>query len=432
MKINGMILDKKPMQSEKINSVKVARDAGRMAQGLFEQALYIATVNYANQHNKKILLKYTDIKGADRIEAKSGDQDIGGDCRKILDIVRATVVFETIEDVLDFVGTMKNTSFDKKTFDGFMNGNIANNFVSVERYSRNAHCENVIPKDCSSHFESISGMKKIDTMNAYTRNGFYLSNVSDEYIANLGLKKGKTKGKVLGESERRATNYMDMKFYVPIPTKKYGTFYCEVIATVKAFDDVYADTHVILEKTRDPKMLSDFVEAFNPYSKEDVLENSEKSIIFRDAMENLLKKMVYDIHKKQVDGYNKDNKGKIRIDMDSKFSEKKNNVINKASERLMKAGLEYAKVGLNYKIEERRYYNMLFDARLKKDDENWRKHFWDAFMHRIDNNRKFNLLRSCFLILLFIEKKSKLSNNKSFNNNAFMKTLLNTKKVKHF
>ena len=104
-----MIVHNRPIQP--INDLKILKVSAYFARPIYSKAIYHICDSFSNQNNVNIpSIIVAPNKSNDRIEKKIQESDIGG-YNKILDYVRGTVVFKTLEDLFDFVNFARKYDF---------------------------------------------------------------------------------------------------------------------------------------------------------------------------------------------------------------------------------------------------------------------------------------------------------------------------------
>ena len=278
---------------------------GREIKPYFEWALNIAVSKFAEKTGHNVLLKTTDLKSLRRIKEKLKEVDVNGDLRKIRDVVRASVVFKNVEQMLDFINFTQNLSIEKSEFYNFKTSDRVRNSDLIKYFGNKI----IMPTD----YDKKVGRKPI-RMNIFTSNGFNFQELPFKYLKDMPF--------LEQEVETPATNYMDMKFYVEVPMAKGDSFICEVIANIQGYDNLYGATHKVLEITRTEKKL-----------KSDPLKFGRARLdddISCEALLDGLKYYVYKLHTKMLENYNEQavQDGRICIYPGDGFDPEKKTIIN--------------------------------------------------------------------------------------------------------
>lgn len=266
---------RKPMQPENI-SVDDLYDFAEYAAPIFEYSLNLFKKKFERKTGIQCNVTMGPQKERKRVEDKLKEADIAGNPSNVLDILRATVTVEKIEDLLEFLNFTKNLKFTKNDFDvNNFDKNILENIKKrITKDVKHKNAQNYYNQKLSQEEmdliigkEVILAKKRImincEKMEDLPTPNVAISN-SFSFETNNQLKQ---KYPFLNTKPRvKNSNYMDFKFYVCIPIPAFGItkdkdyMICEVIATLNCFDKVYDKTHWLLEKTR----------SFEPKAKDDV------------------------------------------------------------------------------------------------------------------------------------------------------------------
>ena len=253
-------------------NMKPKQPDGVSLENLYSYAVYVKYIyDYTLQflldefyyaYNKKGTFKSTSLKKRERAEEKLGEDDMNKDVGNLLDIVRGTVHFPSLEELLDFIYFTQNFEFDIKDFYKMHN-------KQVKKLMTDVPVINKLVRN-SFNFDVNATMK-----NKYS----FLKNPAD----------------------LNTRNYMDFKFYICIPVPniennlKEDTFmFTEVIATLDDFVPISEKTHNLYEVKR----------SFKPSKDDDIKKDS-----FMKAMDAL----ICGINVGAIEEYNKSHAFGIQI-----------------------------------------------------------------------------------------------------------------------
>ena len=239
---------KKPTQPIGITEEELYQYAELYAKPVYDYSLNVLKEEFEAKYNTSSKMKLSELKSKKRFREKLEERDIGKNPSNILDIVRGTMSFDSVENLLDFIAFTLSFKFQPKHFDKFPNAKV------------------------KKHLQSNT--LDMPVANFYLSNGFNFDINDDNKDAIL-----KKYPFLSNEAHVKKNNYMDFKFYmyIPIPTfedsvglKKMNDFICcEVIATINDFLNQYDKTHDLYELTR----------KFEPLSTDDVDPKTFCSVI---------------------------------------------------------------------------------------------------------------------------------------------------------
>ena len=353
---------KKPMQPNK-SVVENLYNNTKYAGVVFDYILNLLEKRFKEQVGGNCKLKMGPLKAAERVYEKIKDDDIKTSSN-VLDFLRATFSFDTIEDLLDFVNFTKSYSFTNEDFNAdTLNKKVLSKIESrtktnliqadknigivniYEKYETALNaCEGTdkelrakIKERRSKEVEEFSKSFNFseeeinsEAMATFTSFRNFLKNNENLPIANVGVSNSfslgidneiKTKYPFLKDKlKERNSNYMDLKFYVciPIPLSENKDYMiCEVITTLNCFDKIYNKTHVLLELERSE---------FTPHKQDDVTEADFKEGI------KLIKRAMYldDV----IEKYNNEHPNSIQIVPYKNDREYINETLNKLGDKL--------------------------------------------------------------------------------------------------
>ena len=155
-----------------------------------------------------IVFKQTNNKGSDRIKQKVRENDVG-QFQNILDYVRCSISFPTVESLFNFVKFAYKFNFKAEDFKDF---EYADDFFGY-------------PK-------AIYGV-----------NNFAIDNLDDAKYQAYPFLKEKVKLKY--------TEFMDYKLYIKVPLHDNNYMVAEVLCTLHDFTKYYELTHFLYEYARD-------------------------------------------------------------------------------------------------------------------------------------------------------------------------------------
>ena len=261
----------KPMQVEDIN-VEHLYKLAEYASPIFEYTINLLKKKFEENVGAKCNVRMGPLKSRDRVEEKLREPEVDNNPSNILDIVRATVTLNTLEDLLKFLKFVKNT---KLCISDFEEDNLDKSILSdiKKRVRSSVIAEEVLKKEENAQYTPLSerkisldvatrmldfkkrikvGLNNVDetpALKGAIRNSFSFNidkNLRQEYPF-LPIK-----------SENKRSNYMDVKFYICVPISSFDDvknkdnyMICEVIATLSCFDKVYDKTHALFEVVRD-------------------------------------------------------------------------------------------------------------------------------------------------------------------------------------
>ena len=204
-----MIVHNRPIQP--INDLKILKVSAYFARPIYSKAIYHICDSFSNQNNVNIpSIIVAPNKSNDRIEKKIQESDIGG-YNKILDYVRGTVVFKTLEDLFDFVNFARKYDFSNLSLNDVDSKNL-----KILEYGVN----------------SLSLDKK---------------SLTDKNIQKYPFLKEKVK--------LRSSEYMDYKLYIKVPVKSFSDvkdsyMVAEILCILEDFFNFYDFTHYLYEENR--------------------------------------------------------------------------------------------------------------------------------------------------------------------------------------
>ncbi len=250
----------KPKQPDGVD-LEVLYNYASYVKSVYDYSLQFLLDEFYSVFGKRGTFKSADLKKEKRAREKLEEDDVKTP-DNLLDIVRGTVYFSSVEELLDFIKFTQSFEFKKK------------NFYKME--------DNVVKKLITD----------VPVVNSFVRNSFNFD--LNDYVKNkyLFLKK---------PSNPNKRNYMDFKFYICIPVPSVindlsgDTFmFTEVIATLDCFKNVSDKTHNLYEAKRSFK-----------YSPDDDLSEDT----FLTAMDALIRSMYIDA----IEEYNNSHSLGIKI-----------------------------------------------------------------------------------------------------------------------
>lgn len=206
----------KPKQPDGVD-LGVLYNYASYVKSVYDYSLQFLLDEFYSVFGKRGTFKSADLKKEKRAREKLEEDDVKTP-DNLLDIVRGTVYFSSVEELLDFIKFTQSFEFKKK------------NFYKME--------DNVVKKLITD----------VPVVNSFVRNSFNFD--LNDYVKNKYpfLKKSSNPNK---------RNYMDFKFYICIPVPSVindlsgDTFmFTEVIATLDCFKNVSDKTHNLYEAKR--------------------------------------------------------------------------------------------------------------------------------------------------------------------------------------
>lgn len=215
-----------------------------------------------------IVFKKTNNKGSDRIKQKVRENDVG-EFQNILDYVRCSISFPTVESLFNFVKFAYKFNFKADDFKDF------------------------------EYATQLFGYPKA----IYGVNNFAIDNLDDTKYQAYPFLKEKVKLKY--------TEFMDYKLYIKVPVHDNNYMVAEVLCTLHDFTKYYELTHFLYEYARD---ISKIASRFN--LAPDVLTKYFKALIAYIHYE----KVIRPYNNNALDSYHLDTKqgktGDYKKDLD--------------------------------------------------------------------------------------------------------------------
>ena len=208
---------KKPMQPKNI-SVDGLYDYASYASVLFEYSMSIFKNKFEHSSGKKCNLFFGTMKDRKRVYEKIKEDDILS-ASNVLDVLRATVTLNTVEDLLDFLKYTKTFSFNKKDF----------NSMALDKNALDIIRENIEENVKKEHLSEEETKLKVDGLmtasinklknNCKNMKELPITNVAiiDSFSLKVDEKQRHKYDFIPAKPRVKNSNYMDFKFYVCIP-----------------------------------------------------------------------------------------------------------------------------------------------------------------------------------------------------------------------
>lgn len=302
---------------------------GGAVKGAFDYLLLVLKEKFEKAHNTTMRTTVVPLKSRKRINEKiEKDDDIYG-ASDILDVVRGTVSFKTVEELLDFLQFISTTKFTEDDFTqnyDFLSPSFNDESFTYISEKLNENGEPVKDEKGNAVLEKTHTIDKL--LKRYNPAKYLMNNlprtdicISNSFLLDVDEKQRKKYRFLTKKPSLKPSNYMDFKFYVKIPIpsfidgkgKQKGDFLiCEVIATLDCFVDVYEKTHVIYEVIR----------TFTPMVGDDLPEQTFKKV---------LKALLRAIHVDDViTNYNVNHPNSIQILPYNDNKEERDEMLNRA------------------------------------------------------------------------------------------------------